>query len=116
MKKSSDQQVRILKDAGFASDEIRILIENGICGKIEAEVLDVNKDGVFDSKDVEAMRDKRTVKFDRSKMDAINNEIVSISNIEERNKKDPKLLTPLFRLCEFHSIKIKNRSIRAICD
>ena len=49
------EKVRILKDAGFTSDEIRILIENGICGKVEAEVLDLNKDGVFDGSDVEMM-------------------------------------------------------------
>lgn len=51
------EKVRILKDAGFVSDEIRILIENGICGKVEMEVMDVNKNGVFDKSDVEMMGD-----------------------------------------------------------
>ena len=49
-------RVEILNKAGFTSNQIRILIENGICGQAKNEVLDVNKDGVFDSKDVEMMK------------------------------------------------------------
>jgi hypothetical protein len=45
------EKVQILNEAGFTSEEIRILIENGICGQVEVTTLDVNKDGVFDSRD-----------------------------------------------------------------
>jgi len=45
------EKVQILKNAGFTSDEVRILIENGICGKVEIEVLDINQDGVSEGSD-----------------------------------------------------------------
>jgi len=55
------EKVRILHDAGFKTDQIRVLIENGICGQAEATVLDVNKDGVFDSKDVEVISNNEKI-------------------------------------------------------
>ena len=50
-------RVEILSKAWFNSDQIRVLLENWICGKAEMKVLDVNKDGIFDTKDLEVMVD-----------------------------------------------------------
>ncbi|HRU50395.1 MAG TPA: hypothetical protein P5155_02720, partial [Candidatus Absconditabacterales bacterium] len=81
-------RVEILSKAGFTSDQIRVLLENGICGKAEMKILDVNKDGVFDNKDVEVMKDPITSLIGRTKQ--INNKVEIEANMFEVPLKDGK--------------------------